>query len=186
MGSRSIQSTQSTHSVQSIQSIQSMQFIQSIKSTQSIHSIQSVQSVQSIQSSQSTQSSPSTRRKNPHAAFWRIRPIVPGFLRIVIRSAQILGRSAEFAKKRHVDFWILKRLKNREDGSDFDDFRTKSIASTRSFFSRAVEKKLRRAGRPSGQAPRSIEPARSIPVARPGAKSTAPTKLVGIINEFRY
>ena len=38
------------------------------------------------------------------ATFWRIQPIVPGFVRIIIRFAQILGRSAEFAKKWHVFF----------------------------------------------------------------------------------
>ena len=62
-------------------------------------------------------------------------------------------RSAKFAQKWHVDFPIylveisaqqqnLKRLKNREDGSDFDDFLTKSIASLQIFFGkfRAVGK----------------------------------------------
>ena len=33
------------------------------------------------------------------------------------------------------EFSTFKRLKNREDGSDFDDFWAKSIASTQIFFS---------------------------------------------------
>ena len=55
---------------------------------------------------------------------------------MLIRFAQILGRLAEFAKKWRVDFACLFWLKNREDGSDFDDFWTKSIATTRSSFSK--------------------------------------------------
>ena len=61
------------------------------------------------------------------ATFWRIQPIVPGFGRIPIRFAQILGRSAEFAQKWRVDLSNFKRLKNREDGSDFDDSWTKTM-----------------------------------------------------------
>ena len=68
------------------------------------------------------------------ATFWRIQPIVPGFGRILIRIAQIPGRSAEFAQKWRVDFSNFKWLKNREDGSDFDDSWTKTIAATRSSF----------------------------------------------------
>ena len=86
-------------------------------------------------------------KKNPHATFGRIQTIVPGFVRIVIRFAQILGRSAEFAKKWHVDFSRVfgrdfseqqnfERLKNREDSSDFDDFWTDLIAMTRSIISK--------------------------------------------------
>ena len=41
---------------------------------------------------------------NAHAIFWWIQPIVPGFGRIVIRFAQILGRSAELAKKWRANF----------------------------------------------------------------------------------
>ena len=70
------------------------------------------------------------------ATFWRIQPIVPGFVRILIRFAQIPGRSAEFAQKWRVDFSNFKRLKNREDSFDLDDFWTKSIAPTRSKFSK--------------------------------------------------
>ena len=36
------------------------------------------------------------------------------------------------------EFSIVKRLKNREDGSDFDDFWTESIASAQIFFSQSV------------------------------------------------
>ena len=68
------------------------------------------------------------------ATFWRIQPIGPGFGRILIRFAQIPGRSAEFAQKWRVDFSNFKWLKNREDGSDFDDSWTKTIAATRSSF----------------------------------------------------
>ena len=64
------------------------------------------------------------------ATFWRIQPIVPGFGRILIRFAQIPGRSPEFAQKWRVDFSNFKRLKNREDGSDFDDSWTVFIASS--------------------------------------------------------
>ena len=83
--------------------------------------------------------------KTSLATFWRIQPIVPGFVRILIRFAQIPGRSAEFAQK-----WNLKRLKNREDGSDFDDFWTKSMAPTQSKFSKmfAPLKKFSRRRRP--------------------------------------
>ena len=38
----------------------------------------------------------------------------------------------KFAKK-------IKRPKNREDGSDFDDFQTESIVSTQSIFSKVFE-----------------------------------------------
>ena len=48
----------------------------------------------------------SQRTKLCHATFERIKPIVPGFLRIVIRFAQIPGRSAEFAQKWRVDFCL--------------------------------------------------------------------------------
>ena len=68
------------------------------------------------------------------ATFWRIQPIVLGFVRILIRFAQIPGRSPEFAQKWRVDFSNFKRLKNREDGSDFDVSWTKTIAATRSSF----------------------------------------------------
>ena len=71
---------------------------------------------------------------NAHATFWWIQPIVPGFGRIVIRFAQILGGSAEFAKTWRAKFSNFERLKNREDSSDFNDFWTKSIASPRSRF----------------------------------------------------
>ena len=74
--------------------------------------------------------------KNAHATFRRIRPIVPRFVGIIIRFAQILGRSAEFAKKWHAKFVNFERLKNREDGSDFDDSWTVFVASSRSKFSR--------------------------------------------------
>ena len=43
------------------------------------------------------------------------------------------------------EFSIFKWLKNREDGSDFDDSWKKSIATTQTFFSenfRATEKKF--------------------------------------------
>ena len=49
-----------------------------------------------------------------------------------------MGRSAEFAKKWHVNFQNFKLLKNREDGSDFYDSWTKSIVKTRSSFSKNV------------------------------------------------
>ena len=65
--------------------------------------------------------------KNALATFWWIRPIVPGFGRIIIRFAQIVGR---FAKKWRAKFSNFKRLKNREDSSDFDNFWTESIAAT--------------------------------------------------------
>ena len=63
-------------------------------------------------------------------------------MRIIIRFAKIPGRSSESAQKWHVDFSRVfcrdfaeqqnsERLKNLEDGSDFADFLTKSIASTR-------------------------------------------------------
>ena len=72
--------------------------------------------------------------ENSLATFSRIQPIVPGFGRILIRFAQIPGRSPEFAQKWRVDFSNFKRLKNRADGSDFDDSWTKTIAATRSIF----------------------------------------------------
>ena len=84
---------------------------------------------------------------NAHATFWWIQPIVPGFGRIVIRFAQILGRSAEFAKKWRAKFSNFEQLKNREDSSDFDNFLTKTIASTWSKFSNIfarLKKTLRR------------------------------------------
>ena len=37
---------------------------------------------------------------------------------------------------------IFKRPKNREDGSDFDDFWTESIVSTQSIFSKIFERKI--------------------------------------------
>ena len=40
------------------------------------------------------------------ATFWWIQPIVPGFVRIIIRFAWILGRSAEFAQKWLVNFQL--------------------------------------------------------------------------------
>ena len=80
------------------------------------------------------------------ATFWRIQPIVPGFGRILIRFAQIPGRSAEFAQKWRVDFSNFKRLKNREDSSDLDDFWTKSIAPTRSIFSKSRSSRRDRFG----------------------------------------
>ena len=45
--------------------------------------------------------------KISHAIFWQIQPIVPGFRRIWLQFDQIPGRSAEFTKKWHVDFFIL-------------------------------------------------------------------------------
>ena len=78
-----------------------------------------------------------------HAIFWRIRPIVPGFDRIVIRFGQILGRSAEFAKKWHAKLSNFKQLKNCEDGSDFDDSWTASLASP-NFFSRLPRRRRSR------------------------------------------
>ena len=51
-----------------------------------------------------------------------------------IRFAQIPGRSSEFAQKWRINFSNFKRLKNREDSSDLDDFWTKSIAPTQSKF----------------------------------------------------
>ena len=68
------------------------------------------------------------------ATFWRIQPSVPGFGRMLIRFAQIPGRLPQFAQKWRVDFSNFKRLKNREDGPDFDDSWTKTIAATRSSF----------------------------------------------------
>ena len=68
-----------------------------------------------------------------YATFGRIQPIVPGFVRILIRLARILGRSAEFAKKWPVHFQISNGLKNCEDSSDFDDSWTKSIETTQTF-----------------------------------------------------
>ena len=35
---------------------------------------------------------------------------------------------------------IFKRLKNREDGSDFDDFRTKKIAATQAVWWKKIER----------------------------------------------
>ena len=58
--------------------------------------------------------------KNAHATLWRIRPIVPGFVRI--RIPLILGRSTEVAKKWHVNSQNFKRPKNHADNSDFEDF----------------------------------------------------------------
>ena len=60
---------------------------------------------------------------NAHATFYRVRPIVLRYVGIIIRFAQIPGRLAEFAKKWHSKFLNFERLKNREDSSDFDDFR---------------------------------------------------------------
>ena len=82
-----------------------------------------------------------TNEKNPHAT----SSIVLGCVRIVIRIAQIPGRSAEFAKKWRVDLsrrfgrdfaerQNFKWLKNREDGSDFNDSWTKSTTSFRTVF----------------------------------------------------
>ena len=88
----------------------------------------------------SSKSEPSSRFlsllkiENTLATFGRIQPIVPGFVRIIIRFAYILGRLAELAQKWHVNFQNLKRLKHREDGSDFDDFWMESIASAQTFF----------------------------------------------------
>ena len=65
---------------------------------------------------------------NAHVILRWIQPIVPGFGWIVIRFAQILGGSAEFAKKWRAKFSNFERLKNREDSSDFDIFLTKTIA----------------------------------------------------------
>ena len=45
-----------------------------------------------------------------HATFWRIQPVVPGFMRICLWFAQILGRSAEFAKKWHTKFSIFEKI----------------------------------------------------------------------------
>ena len=70
---------------------------------------------------------------NTHATFLRIRLLVPRFVGIIFRFAPILGRSAEFAKKWHVNFQNFERLKNQEDGSDFDDSWTKSLATTSIF-----------------------------------------------------
>ena len=67
-----------------------------------------------------------------HATCWWIRSVVPWFWRIVIRFAQILGGSAEFAKKWHAKFSNSERLKNREGSSEFFNFLTKTIASVRS------------------------------------------------------
>ena len=72
--------------------------------------------------------------KNAHATFGRIWPIVPGFVRTVSRLAQILVRSAKFAKKLHGIFWNFERFRNREDSSDFDDFLTKCVTTTQIFF----------------------------------------------------
>ena len=54
------------------------------------------------------------------------------FVRNVIRFAGILGRLAEFTKKVACEFENFERLKNRDDGSDFDDSWTKLIAKARS------------------------------------------------------
>ena len=44
--------------------------------------------------------------KTKNTTFGRVKPIVPGFFRIGFRIERILGRSAELAKKWHVDiFW---------------------------------------------------------------------------------
>ena len=45
---------------------------------------------------------------------------------VVTRVDQILGRSAKFAKKWHEKLSNFKRMKNREDGSDFDNLFTQS------------------------------------------------------------
>ncbi len=56
----------------------------------------------------------SSIRKGFREKFWDDRPKLP--------------------KKCHVNFQNFERLKNCEDNSDFDDFWTKSIASTQTFF----------------------------------------------------
>ena len=79
--------------------------------------------------------------KNALATFWWIRPIILGFGRIIIRFDQIPGRSAKVTKKWHAKFSNFKRLKNREDGSDFHDFLTKTIAATPIFFSKSSRRR---------------------------------------------
>ena len=49
------------------------------------------------------------------------------------------GTSAEFTKKWRAKFSNFKRLKNREDGSDFEDFWTESIAKTKTFSPKIVK-----------------------------------------------
>ena len=81
------------------------------------------------------------------STFERISPIVPGFTRIVNRFALILGRSSGFAKKWRASFPNFEQLKNREDDSDFNDFLTKSIATSQTFFSKiSVPPKILRGG----------------------------------------
>ena len=45
------------------------------------------------------------------------------------------GRIGRIRQKMACEFSNFKRLKNREDGSDFDDFLTKTLATARSSFS---------------------------------------------------
>ena len=55
----------------------------------------------------SSENVPSKRWENSKAIFWRIEPIVLGFVRFFFGLEGISGRSAQFAQKWHVVFFRL-------------------------------------------------------------------------------